>query len=56
MKIAIVAGTRPNFMKVAPILAELHKAPGTFTSLFVCTGQHYDYQLSAVLFEALDLP
>ena len=56
MKIAIVAGTRPNFMKVAPILAELHKAPDTFTSFFVCTGQHYDYQLSAVFFEALDLP
>ena len=56
MKIAIVAGTRPNFMKVAPILAELHKASDVFTPFFVCTGQHYDYQLSAIFFEALDLP
>ena len=56
MKIAIVAGTRPNFMKVAPILAELHKVPDAFTPFFVCTGQHYDYQLSAIFFEALDLP
>ncbi|MBT4979491.1 MAG: UDP-N-acetylglucosamine 2-epimerase (non-hydrolyzing) [Gemmatimonadetes bacterium] len=56
MKIAVVAGTRPNFMKVAPILAELHRHPEEFTPLFVHTGQHYDYQLSEVFAKALELP
>ena len=43
-------------MKVAPILAELHRYPSDFTPLFVCTGQHYDYQLSEIFFQALELP
>lgn len=43
-------------MKVAPILAELHRYPDEFTPLFVHTGQHYDYQLSEVFAQALELP
>lgn len=56
MKILVVAGARPNFMKVAPILAELRRHPEGFTPLLVHTGQHYDYRMSDVFFEDLDLP
>jgi len=56
MKIIVVAGARPNFMKVAPILAELRRHPAEFTPLLVHTGQHYDYQMSDIFFEDLDLP
>lgn len=56
MKILVVAGARPNFMKVAPILAELRRHPERFTPLLVHTGQHYDYRMSDVFFEDLDLP
>ena len=54
-KIVVVAGARPNFMKVAPILAELRRHPAEFTPFLVHTGQHYDYQMSDVFFEELDL-
>ena len=56
LKIVVVAGTRPNFMKVAPILAELRRFPGDFTPLLVHTGQHYDYRMSDIFFEELELP
>ncbi len=56
MKIAVVAGARPNFMKVAPILAELRRFPGEFTPLLVHTGQHYDYRMSDIFFKELELP
>ena len=56
MKIAIVAGARPNFMKVAPILSELRRYPDDFTPQLIHTGQHYDYQLSDIFFKALALP
>ena len=56
MKIVVVAGARPNFMKIAPILAELRRHPRQFTPFLVHTGQHYDYQMSDIFFEELDLP
>ena len=55
-KIIVVAGARPNFMKVAPILAELRRYRQDFQPLFVHTGQHYDYQMSEVFFDYLELP
>jgi UDP-N-acetylglucosamine 2-epimerase (non-hydrolysing) len=55
IKIIVVAGSRPNFMKVAPLLAELRQYPAEFTPLLVHTGQHYDYQMSDVFFEELEL-
>ena len=55
-KIIVVAGARPNFMKVAPILAELRGDPQRFEPLLVHTGQHYDYQMSEVFFDELELP
>ena len=56
MKVIVVAGTRPNFMKVAPILAHLHRHPAVFEPFLVHTGQHYDYQMSEVFFQELELP
>mgnify|MGYP002639778686 CR=1 FL=1 len=55
MKIALVAGARPNFPKIAPIAAQLRRHPDSFETVVVHTGQHYDYQLSGIFFEELEL-
>lgn len=55
MKILIIVGARPNFIKIAP----LHRAFLTYPAIeskIVHTGQHYDDQLSAVFFRQLGLP
>lgn len=54
MKVLHVAGARPNFMKVAPVLRALD-ARGA-ENLLVHTGQHYDPGMSKVFFEDLGLP
>jgi UDP-N-acetylglucosamine 2-epimerase (non-hydrolysing) len=54
-KILLVAGARPNFMKVAPIYNELRKHK-RFKTLIVHTGQHYDRDMSDVFFRDLGLP
>jgi UDP-N-acetylglucosamine 2-epimerase (non-hydrolysing) len=51
--VLIVAGARPNFMKIAPILAEL-EARGVPTTL-VHTGQHYSAQMSDAIFRDLGI-
>lgn len=62
MKVIIVAGARPNFMKVAPIIhaASRHNASAGGTDLIewklVHTGQHYDAKMSKVFFEELNIP
>ena len=56
LKILSVVGARPNFMKVAPIVAQLQTDPGLFTSVIVHTGQHYDEKLSKVFFDDLGMP
>jgi len=43
MKIINVVGTRPNFMKIAPILRQMRKYAATFQPILIHTGQHYDY-------------
>jgi UDP-N-acetylglucosamine 2-epimerase (non-hydrolysing) len=53
MSILVVAAARPNFMKVAPILAEFDRV-GVPTSL-VHTGQHYDHAMSESFFTDLDM-
>ena len=53
-RFAMVAGARPNFMKIAPILRELDAASDTRTTL-IHTGQHYDRNLSDVFFEELGI-
>jgi UDP-N-acetylglucosamine 2-epimerase (non-hydrolysing) len=55
MKIACVVGARPNFMKIAPILEAMEKHPN-LEPLLVHTGQHYDYEMSQIFFQELDIP
>ena len=54
-RILTVAGARPNFMKVAPILRELDRRGG-FESRLVHTGQHYDVSMSDAFFAELGIP
>jgi len=59
MKIVVVAGARPNFMKVAPIIEALRAAQqrGSDVSYkLVHTGQHYDQEMSTAFFDELGLP
>ena len=51
-----VVGARPNFPKVAPIMAEMARQPDRFRQVLVHTGQHYDYNMSQVFFEELEMP
>jgi len=55
MKILIVAGARPNFMKIAPIIRALKARSGVEWKL-VHTGQHYDYEMSQAFFKDLEIP
>src|SRR4051812_38127184 len=48
-----VVGTRPNFMKTAPVIAELSRRPEGFRSVLVHTGQHYDEAMSKIFLEEL---
>lgn len=50
-----MAGARPNFIKIAPLINELQKQPRVSFTL-AHTGQHYDRKLSAVFFEELGIP
>src|SRR5258706_1097361 len=56
MKIAYIVGARPNFMKVAPILAEMRRRRPRFRQFLVHTGQHYDANMSDAFFSDLELP
>ncbi len=55
MRILAVVGARPNFVKIAPIMAELAEYPYITTTL-VHTGQHYDVQMSDSFFANLEIP
>src|SRR6266576_1298323 len=56
LKVINVAGARPNFMKIAPIVAAMKRRASEFQPLVVHTGQHYDDAMSAAFFRELDLP
>src|SRR5690349_9119311 len=57
MKIALIAGARPDFMKIAPIIRALEKVRDNGIEYrLIHTGQHYDAKLSQVFFEQLDIP
>jgi UDP-N-acetylglucosamine 2-epimerase (non-hydrolysing) len=71
MKILTIVGARPNFMKVAPIIAAINKhngriaaggfersesSPETIQHVLVHTGQHYDDLMSGSFFNDLNLP
>ena len=55
MRVMCVVGARPNFMKIAPIMAALAKAPDA-EAVLVHTGQHYDEKMSSVFFSELGIP
>lgn len=63
LKLLIIAGARPNFMKVAPLIKEIRKREtnglrnGTQVEYrLVHTGQHYDRKMSDVFFNELGIP
>ena len=64
MKIISVVGARPNFMKIAPLIRAIQKHNEEVATtgsrhidhLLVHTGQHYDYEMSQVFFQDLEIP
>ena len=59
MKITIIAGARPNFMKIAPIIHAIQKAQKDRKNIYyrlVHTGQHYDAKMSDTFFNELNIP
>ncbi len=55
IRLAMVAGARPNFMKIAPLLAAF-KQDQDFQTLLIHTGQHYDRNMSENFFDDLRIP
>ena len=53
MKVFLVAGARPNFMKIAPIWRASRMHPGVVCRI-IHTGQHYDLEMSGAFFDDLD--
>ena len=59
MNITLIAGARPNFMKVAPIIKAIKAAQAAGKDMhyrLVHTGQHYDKNMSDTFFEELGIP
>lgn len=59
MNISIIAGARPNFIKIAPIIHSIQNAQRQGNDIsfrLVHTGQHYDKKMSETFFEELDIP
>ena len=67
MKLILVVGARPNFIKIAPLLRAINSHNLNIESSFarkklelnakiVHTGQHYDYKMSQIFFEDLEIP
>ena len=55
MKLAFITGARPQFIKIAPFI-HLLESSDDFEYYHVHTGQHYDYKMSSVFFDDLELP
>src|SRR5690606_41360832 len=59
MRITIVAGARPNFIKIAPIIKAIEKRQLEGANILyrlVHSGQHYDKNLSDTFFTELNIP
>ena len=59
MLITLIAGARPNFMKIAPLIKAIQKAAAQGHDIrhrLVHTGQHYDKNMSDTFFEELGIP
>ena len=55
IRVLAVAGARPNFIKIAPLLRQLRAREG-FAATLVHTGQHYDSAMSDSFFRDLGIP
>jgi UDP-N-acetylglucosamine 2-epimerase (non-hydrolysing) len=55
MKVCYVVGARPNFVKMAPVIAALRGRAPHWQHVVVHTGQHYDREMSAIFIEQLAL-
>ena len=55
MKILTILGARPQFIKAAAVSRAISDQSG-FEEMIIHTGQHYDYNMSSVFFEQLDIP
>lgn len=59
MIVDIIAGARPNFMKIAPIIDQIRKVASEGSNIqyrLIHTGQHYDKKMSGDFFEELGIP
>jgi UDP-N-acetylglucosamine 2-epimerase (non-hydrolysing) len=56
MRIAYVVGARPNFVKMAPVIAELRRRIPEGRHALIHTGQHYDRLMSDIFLEELGVP
>jgi UDP-N-acetylglucosamine 2-epimerase (non-hydrolysing) len=56
IEVVVVAGARPNFMKVAPLMRAFAARPKQFRATLVHTGQHYDQEMNGVFFDELGIP
>ncbi len=59
MKLSLIVGARPNFMKIAPVIHAIKKARqsgGNIEYRLVHTGQHYDHRMSETFFQELNIP
>src|ERR1700740_2927465 len=54
MKVASIVGARPQFIKAAVVSKAL--ALAGVSDVLIHTGQHYDFEMSAVFFDELDIP
>jgi len=52
--ITVVVGTRPEIIKMAPLIRALEANSLPF--IFVHCGQHYDYEMTRIFFEELHIP
>jgi len=56
MRVVYVVGTRPNFVKTAPVIGAMRERHPEGHHVVVHTGQHYDRAMSAIFFEELGVP
>lgn len=56
MKLLLIAGARPNFIKIAPLMAAINRRRSQLSCHLVHTGQHYDEKMSDLFFRQLGIP
>ena len=59
MKLTLIAGARPNFIKISPVINAIHKVKAAGQNVeyrLVHTGQHCDNTMSETFFKELNIP